>query len=99
MGFLAVAGFILSALNTAKNLAQGQPEEPGPGIPPASGMGGFGVPQMDLSEIGQLPQQTTDYSGGGSTFGQAMASYEPMRLGNVLKDPDQFSLGRRKRRF
>lgn len=100
MALLPIAGFVLSAIKAAYSIYKSETqEELGPGIPPASGTGGFGIPQVDLSELGQIPQQAPDYSGGGSTFGQAMASFQPMRLGNVLKDPNQFSLGRQRRRF
>lgn len=104
---LAIAGFVLSAASTAygiyKSETQEEPEQP-LGIPPGFDTGGLGTPEFDMSELSRFRQQVPEYGAGGSNLGQAMAAFQPMRLGDVLRPQmglgeDRFSLGRRKRRF
>ena len=107
MSLLAIAGFVLSAINTAYGIYKSETQEEEKsraGIAPPLDTGGFGIPQVDLPEMGQIPQQVPEYGAGGNAFGQAMAAFQPMRLGDVLRPQigmgeDQFSLGRQKRRF
>lgn len=106
-GFLAVLPVILSAINTAYGIYKSETaeeEKSRAGVAPPLDTGGFGIPQVDLSGMGQLPRQAPEYGAGGSTFGQAMGAYQPMRLGDVLRPQNalgsgQFSLGKQKRRF
>jgi len=100
---LAIAGFVLSAMSTIKGLMQGESEEQ-IGIPPASGVPDLEAGQIDMSELSQFRQQVPEYGAGGSTFGQAMEAFQPMRLSDVLRPQislgeGQFSLGKKKRRF
>lgn len=104
--FLEIAALVLGVINTytAATREGYEEEEEGVSIPPASGLPSMGTGQLDMSELSQFRQQTPEYGAGGSAFGQAMAAFQPMRLGDIMRPQtgmgeDQFTLGRQRRRF